>query len=297
LKDAVMNKAKRNGPEKPPWLKKRLSSGRNYEKVVGLLRESNLHTVCEEAHCPNLGECFSSGTATFMILGDHCTRNCRFCAVQHGTPEAPDKKEPEKVARAVKRMGLRYAVITSVTRDDLPDGGAGHFAQVISAIKGLNPETRVEVLIPDFKGSEEDLRTVVTAAPHVLNHNLETVPRLYAQVRPKADYRQSLTLLQRARQLDPDLMTKSGLMLGLGEQSEEVEAVLHDLLAAGCRLLTLGQYLAPSKEHHSVVRYVPPEEFTKWEETALTMGFQGVASGPFVRSSFHAGDMFETLKT
>ncbi len=291
-----MNETKRSAPAKPPWLKKRLSSGRDYEKVVGLLREGHLHTVCEEAHCPNLGECFSSGTATFMILGDHCTRNCRFCAVQHGTPEAPDRKEPEMVAQAVKRMGLRYAVITSVTRDDLIDGGAGHFAQVISAVKGLNPETRVEVLIPDFKGSKEDLKTVVTTAPHVLNHNLETVPRLYGQVRPQADYRQSLTLIERAGRMDPRPLTKSGLMLGLGEQGEEVKAVLSDLLAAGCRLLTLGQYLAPSKKHHPVVRYVPPEEFSKWEETALAMGFQGVASGPFVRSSFHAGDMFETLK-
>ncbi|HKI48076.1 MAG TPA: lipoyl synthase, partial [Desulfobacteria bacterium] len=274
------------GPTKPPWLKKRLSSGLHYDKVVGLIKNSNLHTVCEEAHCPNLGECFSNGTATFMILGDHCTRNCRFCAVHHGVPEPPDKREPLEVAEAVKKMALRYAVITSVTRDDLPDGGAGHFAAVMGAIKEQNPELKVEVLIPDFQGSAEDLKTVVTAGPHVLNHNLETVPRLYPQVRPQADYQQSLELIRRVGEMDPGLTTKSGLMLGLGERNEEVKEVLHDLLTAGCRLLTLGQYLAPSKDHHPVITYVTPESFLKWEQTALDMGFRGVASGPFVRSSF-----------
>ena len=260
-----------------------------------LLREEHLHTVCEEAHCPNLGECFSSGTATFMILGDHCTRNCRFCAVQHGIPQPPDKEEPQKVAEAVKEMGLRYAVVTSVTRDDLPDNGAGHFAAVISAIKELNPRTRVEVLIPDFKGSKKDLKTVVAAIPHVLNHNLETVPRLYPDVRPQADYRQSLDLLLRAHEINPDLATKSGLMLGLGETHEEIIRALQDLLAAGCRLLTLGQYLAPSPDHHPVMAYISPESFQTWEKTALEMGFEGVASGPFVRSSFHAGEMYDKL--
>ncbi len=296
MKDTIMNETKRTVPAKPPWLKKRLASGLEYEKVVGLLRESHLHTVCEEALCPNLGECFSSGTATFMILGDHCTRNCRFCAVQHGTPEPPDKAEPEKVAEAVKEMRLRYAVITSVTRDDLSDGGAGHFADVIHAIKRRNPGTKLEVLIPDFQGAAEDLKTVVTAAPHVLNHNLETVPRLYPQVRPQADYHQSLKLIQRAGQMNPGLATKSGLMLGLGERNEEVKEVLYDLLTAGCRLLTLGQYLAPSKDHHPVIAYITPESFLNWEQTALEMGFRGVASGPFVRSSYHAGEMFEKSK-
>ncbi len=283
--------------KKPPWLKKRLSSGRDYDKVVGLLRNKNLHTVCEEAHCPNLGECFSSGTATFMILGDHCTRNCRFCAVRHGTPQTPDPAEPEKVAEAVKKMGLRYAVITSVTRDDLPDGGAGHFASVIRAVKRQSPETKVEVLIPDFQGSDKNLKTVLAALPHVLNHNVETVSRLYPKVRPQADYHQSLELIERAGKAAPGLWTKSGLMLGLGERNEEVKEVLHDLLKAGCKLLTLGQYLAPSRDHHPVVAYVTPESFLHWEQTALKMGFQDVASGPFVRSSFHAGEMFEKLKT
>ena len=281
------------GPTKPPWLKKRLSAGRHYDKVVGLVKSGNLHTVCEEAHCPNLGECFSNGTATFMILGDHCTRNCRFCAVHHGVPDPPDEAEPREVAEAVQKMKLQYAVITSVTRDDLPDGGAGHFAAVIRAVKQQNPNTKVEVLIPDFQGSAEDLETVVAAAPHVLNHNLETVPRLYPQVRPQADYHQSLELIRRVGEMDPGPATKSGLMLGLGERREEVEEVLYDLLAAGCRLLTLGQYLAPSKEHHPVIAYITPESFHEWERTALAMGFHGVASGPFVRSSYHAGEMFE----
>lgn len=280
---------------KPSWLKKRVLAGREYQKVLRLLREGHLHTVCEEAHCPNLGECFSSGTATFMILGDHCTRNCRFCAVQHGIPQPPNKEEPQKVAEAVKTMGLCYAVITSVTRDDLPDGGAGHFAAVIGAVKKRNPETKVEVLIPDFQGSDKDLGTVVAAAPHVLNHNLETVPRIYPNVRPQADYHRSLELIRKAGEMNPKPATKSGLMLGLGETHEEVIQVLQDLLAAGCRLLTLGQYLAPSADHHPVVAYVSPESFQTWEKTGLEMGFQSVASGPFVRSSFHAGEMFDKL--
>ncbi|EFK06696.1 lipoyl synthase [delta proteobacterium NaphS2] len=280
---------------KPSWLKKRVSAGREYQKIVRLLREGHLHTVCEAAHCPNLGECFSSGTATFMILGDHCTRNCRFCAVQHGVPQPPNREEPRKVAEAVTAMGLGYAVITSVTRDDLPDGGAGHFAAVIGAVKERSPETKVEVLIPDFQGSEKDLETVVTAAPHVLNHNMETVPRLYPDVRPQADYHRSLELIRRAGEMDRKPATKSGLMLGLGETHEEVIQALRDLLTAGCRLLTLGQYLAPSADHHPVAAYVSPESFQTWEKTALEMGFEGVASGPFVRSSFHAGEMFDKL--
>jgi len=292
-----MAETKTPGQKKPPWLKKRVSAGQGYHRVVRLLRECRLHTVCEEALCPNLGECFSNGTATFMILGEYCTRNCRFCAVKKGIPEPPDKEEPQKVADAVKALELRYAVVTSVTRDDLPDGGAGHFADTIRAIKHRNPETKVEVLIPDFQGSAEDLKTVVAAAPHVLNHNLETVPRLYPQVRPQAEYHRSLKLIRRTGEMDHGPATKSGLMLGLGETHEEVEKVLHELLTAGCRLLTLGQYLAPSKDHHPVVAYVPPEEFSKWKETALDMGFCGVASGPFVRSSFHAGEMFEKMKS
>ncbi len=292
-----MTDTERNGPTKPPWLKKRLSSGRGYHKVVKLLKECSLHTVCEEALCPNMGECFSNGTATFMILGDHCTRDCRFCAVLHGDPQPPDKNEPQKVADVIKKLGLRYAVVTSVTRDDLPDGGAGHFAETISAIKNKNPGTQVEVLIPDFQGSAEDLKTVVTATPHVLNHNMETVPRLYPRVRPQADYHGSLQLIRRAGEMNPGLATKSGLMLGLGETQEEVRRVLKDLLTAGCKLLTLGQYLAPSKNHHPVMEYVPPDQFLNWEKSAYEMGFQGVASGPFVRSSFHAGEMFRKMKS
>ena len=292
----MMNETTKAGLIKPPWLKKRLSSGQGYQKVVGLLRECSLHTVCEEALCPNLGECFANGTATFMILGDHCTRNCRFCAVLHGLPEPPDKNEPQKVADAIKALGLRYAVVTSVTRDDLPDGGAEHFAETIRAIKHRNPGTQVEVLIPDFQGSAKDLKTVVTAAPHVLNHNIETVPRLYPQVRPQADYHGSLKLIRRVGEMNGGLATKSGLMLGLGETHDEVRRVLQDLLASGCKLLTLGQYLAPSKNHHAIMEYIPPGQFLKWEKSAYEMGFLGVASGPFVRSSFHAGEMFEKLK-
>ncbi len=276
---------------KPAWLRRRLATGETYHRMFDLLRQSNLHTVCEEAHCPNLGECFSSGTATFMIMGDRCTRNCRFCAVEHGGMAPLDEAEPESVAKAVRELGLKYAVITSVTRDDLQDGGAGHFARTIRAVLELSPDTRVEVLIPDLQGSEDDLRTVVEARPHVLNHNVETVVRLYPAVRPQADYRRSLELIRRVRGIDPQMFTKSGIMLGLGETEDEVRRTLEDLRQADCLLLTLGQYLAPSEHHHPVVRYVPPEEFARWEEVAYAMGFTGVASGPFVRSSYHASEM------
>lgn len=277
---------------KPPWLKKRIPAGQAYQDVFRLLESCRLHTVCEEAHCPNLGECFSSGTATFMIMGDRCTRNCAFCAVGHGAPLPLDGEEPDRVARAVKALGLRYAVVTSVTRDDLPDGGAAHFAATLGAVKEQSPGTRVEVLIPDLQGQESALREVLAAGPDVLNHNLETVPRLYPEVRPQAIYGRSLTLLRRAAAAAPHIPTKSGLMLGLGEEGSEVRAVLADLLEAGCGMLTLGQYLAPSRDHHPVVRYLPPDEFERWKEVAREMGFRAVASGPFVRSSYHAGDMF-----
>lgn len=279
-------------PPKPAWLRKRLSCGDHYGQVIGLLRAGGLHTVCEEAHCPNLGECFSSGTATFMILGDVCTRNCRFCAVRHGAPLPVDPAEPQKVAEAVDRLGLTYAVITSVTRDDLLDGGAAHFAAVIRAIRDRCPRVLVEILIPDFEGNDKAVETVLEARPRVLNHNLETVPRLYARARPQAHYDRSLDLLKRAGKAGGSLVTKSGLMLGLGERPEELRQVFQDLLRVGCRTLTLGQYLAPSHNHVPVVRYIPPEEFVYWEEITRTMGFQAVASGPFVRSSFHAGEMF-----
>lgn len=289
------NPSPRTRQAKPPWLKRRIPAGTTYQDVQMLLRREQLHTVCQEAHCPNLGECFSRGTATFLILGDRCTRNCRFCAVAHGPKGPPDPEEPHKVAEAVQTLGLRYAVITSVTRDDLPDGGAAHFAATIQEIRRLSLETRVEVLVPDFKGSEKAIKTVVRARPNVLNHNLETVPRLYSRVRPGADYVRSLNLLKRVRELDLGIPIKSGLMLGLGESPEELQQVLNDLLEADCRILTLGQYLQPSENHLPVERFIPPEEFDRWREIALETGFLEVASGPFVRSSYHAGELYEAL--
>ena len=282
--------------KKPPWLKKRLASGETYRKVFRLLKESHLHTVCQEAHCPNLGECFSEGTATFMILGDQCSRNCSFCAVRHDPPLPLDEDEPEEVSKAIKALGLKYAVITSVTRDDLPDGGADQFGKTVRAVRAESPETSVEVLIPDFKGSKTALVKVVTSRPDVINHNLETVPRLYPEVRPQAVYERSLQLLERIEKMDRRILTKSGLMLGLGESREEIIGVFEDLLKAGCRILTMGQYLCPSSDHHPVVRYVHPQEFSDLESIAKEMGFVAVASGPFVRSSFHAGEIFLKLK-
>jgi lipoic acid synthetase len=280
---------------KPPWLKRRIPGGEGFQSVQRLISEGGLHTVCQEAHCPNIGECFSQGTATFLILGDRCTRDCRFCAVAHGPLGPPDPAEPGRVAAAVRELGLRYAVITSVTRDDLPDGGAGHFAATMREVRRLNPAARVEVLVPDFQGSEEAVAAVLAAAPDVLNHNLETVPRLYPLVRPGADYRRSLQLLEQVRRSSPAVPSKSGLMLGLGEREDEVEEVLQDLLGAGCRLLTLGQYLQPSVNHLPVQRFIPPEAFESWRRRALRMGFTEVASGPLVRSSYHAGELFESV--
>ena len=280
---------------KPPWLKRRIPSGPTYQEIQRLLRSSRLHTVCQEACCPNLGECFSQGTATFLILGDRCTRNCRFCAIGHGPSGPPDPEEPSRIADAVKAMELEYVVITSVTRDDLPDGGAALFAETIRTVRKKRPGAKVEVLIPDFQGNVEALRTVVEARPDVLNHNVETVPRLYPSVRPGAVYDRSIDLLSQVRVLDLSIPTKSGLMLGLGESADEVLETLQDVLDAGCRILTLGQYLQPSKDHLPVARFVPPEEFDAWKETALQMGFAEVASGPFVRSSYHAKELFQAL--
>lgn len=246
--------------------------------------------MCQEARCPNIWECFSCQTATFLILGDRCTRNCRFCAVTQGQPESPDIEEPERVAEAVFTLELRYTVITSVTRDDLPDGGAGCFAETIRAIRRKMPDTRVEVLIPDFQGDYDALRTVMEAGPDVLNHNIETVPRLYPAVRPQAVYSRSSELLRRVHCDYNAIPVKSGLMLGLGETYQEIHDTLHDLLNTGCRILTLGQYLQPSKAQIPVARFVRPEEFGDWREMALNMGFSQVASGPFVRSSYHAQD-------
>ena len=279
--------------QKPPWLKKKIPPLQEMQRVKSVLEASSLHTVCEEARCPNLGDCFSKGTATFLILGRICSRNCGFCAVEHGVPPSPDQGEPEEVALTVKKMGLRYVVITSVTRDDLPDGGASHYAEVIRAIRTQDREVRVEVLIPDFKGNPEALATVIDERPDVLNHNVETVPRLYPEVRPQADYLRSLRLLERSKGQCHQILTKSGFMLGLGEEQREVLDLLKDLRNVGCNLLTIGQYLQPRSDRLPVVRYVTPEEFEEWKKVGEEMGFQAVASGPFVRSSFHASQMFE----
>lgn len=279
---------------KPAWLKKGLPSGPVFGRVSSLLAEQGLNTVCQEAKCPNQGECFSRRTATFMIMGSKCTRSCRFCAVEHGPETSPDPGEASRVALAAKELGLHYVVVTSVTRDDLTDGGAGCFAAVIRELKSKIKGVGVEVLVPDFQGDFSALAEVVRARPDVLNHNLETVPRLYPTARPQADYARSLELLDRARQLDGQLRIKSGLMLGLGESETEVTATMADLLGTGCTVLTLGQYLQPSTSHLPVARYLPPEEFDSLRESALSMGFAHVVSGPFVRSSYRAEALFNS---
>ena len=285
-----MNKALNSS--KPPWLRVRLSVNEKFAFVKKTALDLRLHTVCEEANCPNAVECWNAGTATFLILGERCTRRCNFCAVAHGPAGAPDGDEPERVAMAVRAMKLSYVVITSVTRDDLAGGGADHFAKTIGSVRSLNPGVMIEVLVPDFQGATEAIQRVVRAKPDVLSHNVETIPRLYARVRPGADYGRSLQLLKIARSLDPVLTLKSGLMLGLGESPEEVREVLADLKGAGCELLTLGQYLRPTLNHLPVDRFVPPDEFDAWRITALEAGFSGVSSGPLVRSSFRARDMY-----
>jgi lipoic acid synthetase len=281
--------------QKPRWLKKRLPTGPQYEKVKELIGKDRLHTVCQEAKCPNMWECFSQQTATFLIMGSRCTRNCRFCSVAQGPAGPPDPAEPTRVAEAARQMGLSYVVITSVTRDDLADGGAVFFAKTIEAVHRQIPSAKVEVLIPDFQGNAHALQTVLNARPDVLNHNIETVPRLYSIVRPQARYRRSLQLLNRVQKYTPGLPTKSGLMLGLGESSEEIHSTLKDLIDAGCRILTIGQYLQPSKAHLPVRRFIPPAEFEKWKSSALEMGFSEVASGPFVRSSYHARELYQAI--
>ena len=278
---------------KPPWLRRRLPNDPNYQKVSALIKKEQLNTVCQAAACPNQFECFSQRTATFLILGSHCTRNCRFCNISEG-PGAPlDPTEPERVANAAQTMQLAYVVLTSVTRDDLPDGGANCFAETIIAIYRRLPEAKVEVLIPDFNGDKRALKAVLDAKPSVLNHNLETVALLYPEVRPQADYQQSLTLLNRSFRLAPHIPVKSGIMLGLGESSAQIEQTLKDIYATGCRLLTIGQYLQPTPDHLPVKRYVKPQEFEKWKIIANELGFDQVASGPFVRSSYHAHQLFK----
>jgi lipoic acid synthetase len=279
---------------KPPWLKKRLPPYQDLARVKAILDEAVLHTVCEEARCPNLGECFSKGTSTFLILGKICTRNCGFCAVEHGVPVPLDETEPENVAQAVRKMGLQYVVVTSVTRDDLPDGGASHFAKTIQAIQALGPKIKIEVLIPDFQGNLTALKAVLKESPDVLNHNIETIARLYPKVRPQADYIGSLQLLIRSKKSHPHILTKSGFMLGLGETQEEVLKLLQDLREVGCDFLTIGQYLQPRTDRLPVVRFIPPEEFEEYKRIGEEMGFRAVASSPFVRSSFNAFEMFKT---
>jgi lipoyl synthase len=271
----------------PDWFKVRLSTNERYSAVRSLVRERDLHTVCESAACPNRNECWNAGTAAFLILGDVCTRSCGFCNISTGTPRKMDAREPERVAEAVASLGLSYAVVTSVTRDDLPDGGAGLFAETIRAIRKRTPRCRIEVLVPDFQGTPESLDDVLDAAPDVLNHNIETVPSLYFRVRPQADYGRSLRLLERASARG--FTAKSGLMLGMGEGMEEVRSVLRDLRGVGCALLTIGQYLRPNKRSLPVASFPAPRVFEDLRAEALCMGFRGVSSGPLVRSSYHAG--------
>ena len=276
-------------PRKPLWIRARSPSHPAVGRLKNVLRENRLHTVCEEASCPNLGECFAGGTATFMIMGDICTRRCPFCDVAHGRPQALDAEEPENLGRTIRQMGLRYVVVTSVDRDDLRDGGAAHFAACIEAIRRHSPGIRVEVLVPDFRGRmDRALEILDRAPPDVFNHNLETVPRLYRKVRPGSDYAWSLNLLKRFKTLHPEVPTKSGLMLGVGERIEEVEEGMRELRAHDCDMLTLGQYLQPSVHHLAVERYVHPEEFDRLGELGHALGFRHVASGPMVRSSYHA---------
>jgi lipoyl synthase len=280
---------------KPAWLKVRAPGGPNYMHLKALMRARNLHTVCEEARCPNIGECWEERTATFMILGDVCTRRCGFCAVTHGRPVWEDWGEPDRVGRTVAEMGLAHVVVTSVNRDDLADGGSEIFARTITAIRREAPGCRVEVLIPDFQGSAPALETVLRARPDVLNHNIETVPRLYRTVRPGSRYDRSLELFRRASGHATDPVTKSGMMLGLGEEPDEVRATMADLRAAGVQLLTLGQYLRPSPAHLPVVRYVPPAEFEAFAGDGRALGFRHVEAGPLVRSSYHAKRQVEAV--
>ncbi len=282
----------------PPWIVKRLSlapsdNHRGQEQVYevrNLLSRLDLHTVCEAARCPNLWECFAESTATFMILGKICTRNCKFCSVAKGSPLPVDQKEPERLAQAVKKLGLKHVVITSVTRDDLPDGGASQFFSTITEVRSINPDVIIEVLIPDFAGSKEAIKQVLEARPEIVGHNLETVPSLYRKVRPRASYERSLKLLKLVKILQPDIYTKSSLMLGLGEEEQEILQVMEDLRRIDCDILTMGQYLQPSSSHLEVRRFIPPSEFEEYKRIAEKMGFLFVASGPFVRSSYRANE-------
>jgi len=282
---------------KPEWLKVRAPGSENYHRLKGLMRDLGLHTVCEEANCPNIGECWHHGTATFMILGDTCTRSCGYCNVVHGTPKPPDQDEPVKVASAIHAMALDYVVVTSVDRDDLADRGASHFARVITETRQRIPQCRIEVLIPDFKGEAAALHTVLDARPDILNHNIETVPRLYRTARPGGRYDRALQLLERSRAYAPDIPTKSGLMVGLGEEWDEVVATLRDLHAVGCQIVTIGQYLRPSLANLPMTRYYTPSEFAELKRLGLEMGLGHVESGPLVRSSYHAHEQTQSYES
>ncbi|WEK53453.1 MAG: lipoyl synthase [Candidatus Cohnella colombiensis] len=282
--------------QKPEWLKIKLTTGEPYQEIKQMMRTKTLHSVCEEARCPNIFECWANRTATFMILGDICTRACRFCAVKTGMPTELDLQEPERVAEAAEQMGLQHCVVTSVARDDLQDGGATIFAETIKAIRRKMPLCSVEVLIPDFLGNEEALRIVMDAKPDILNHNIETVKRLSDRVRAKAKYPRSMELLQRAKAMNPNIPTKSSIMLGLGETREEVLQAMDDLRAVDCNILTLGQYLQPSSNHLDVVRYVHPDEFKQFKQDGLDRGFSHVESAPFVRSSYHAHEQVKSAE-
>ena len=274
---------------KPEWIRMKVPDSPRFQEIKKILRENNLHTVCEEASCPNIGECFSGGTATFMVLGDICTRRCPFCDVAHGKPLAPDVHEPENLAKTIAQLRLNYVVITSVDRDDLKDGGAQHFVDCITSVRKHSPNIHIEILVPDFRGRlDRAIETLNLAPPDVMNHNLETVPRLYKEARPGADYQNSLALLKAFKALHPNVPTKSGLMLGLGETDEEILTVMLDLRAHDVTMLTLGQYLQPSEHHLAVKRFVTPERFVQFEQEALAMGFTHAACGPMVRSSYHA---------
>jgi len=276
----------------PEWLRVSIAGGENYVKVKTILRKAKLHTICEEAKCPNIAECFGNGTATFLILGDTCTRNCSYCNVKHGKPLPLNPLEPMEVAESVKTLGLKYAVITSVTRDDLPDGGASVFHETVMEIKRLNKGCGVEVLIPDFQGKKESLKKIVDAKPDVINHNIEVVKELFPKIRPQGDYRRSLSVLKTVKDMDGRAITKSGFMVGLGETDEQILNTLQDLRENNVDILTIGQYLQPSREHVEVKKYYTPEEFNGFKEAALEMGFKYVESGPLVRSSYHAEQAF-----
>lgn len=279
--------------KKPEWLKVKVDLGTNLRQVKALTNTLSLNTVCQEANCPNRMECYNRRTATFMILGSICTRNCRFCNVTPGTPQCVDPEEPKHLAEAVKELGLKHAVVTSVTRDDLPDGGASHFAKVIKEIRKLTPNTTVEVLIPDLKGNWEALKIIVDAKPEILNHNVETVPSLYKTVRPQAIYNRSLELLEKVKEIDNKILTKSGFMLGLGETEEQIIDLLKDLRNIDCDIVTIGQYLRPSKEHLEVIEYVHPDTFDRYRDIGMDMGFKYIASSPLVRSSYNASKVLE----